>query len=73
MKKLEVKDIMKSYRIRIGKSQEEIATLLGITRLTFKGYEENPGKIPIKIYGRLVELYGSDFNDYFFTNKLYKM
>lgn len=73
MEKLNVKDIMKSYRVRIGKSQTEIANLLGITRLTFNSYEENPGKIPTKLYGRLVELYGEDFNDYFFTHKLYKM
>lgn len=73
MEKLNTNDVMKSFRIRIGKSQKEMATLLGITRLTFRLYEQNPGKMPIKIYGRLVELYGDDFNDYFFAKKLYKM
>lgn len=73
MNNLEVKDIMKSYRVRIGKSQTDMAELLGVTRLTFKTYEESPGSIPIRKYGRLVELYGEDFNEYFFANKLYKV
>lgn len=71
--KLDAKDIMKSYRIRIGKSQTEVANILGITRLTLSTYEERPSKIPIKIYGKMVELYGEDFNDYFFKHKLYKV
>lgn len=71
--KLDAKDIMKSYRIRIGKSQTEVANILGITRLTLSTYEERPSKIPIKIYGKMVELYGEDFNDYFFEHKLYKV
>ena len=70
---LDVKDIMKSYRIRIGKSQKEVADILGITRVTLSSYEEHPRKIPILTYGKMVELYGEDFNDYFFAHKLYKL
>lgn len=73
MQELDVRNVMKSYRIKIGKTQQEVAEMLGITRLTLSTYEKHPGKIPLYMFGKLIDIYGEDFKNYFFTQKLYKV
>ena len=72
MSENEVKNLMKSFRVKAGYSQEKLAKVLGISRQTLIDYEKKPGKMTIETFGKLKEIYGNDFETIFFEKKLYK-
>lgn len=66
-----VKDIMPFFRLRSGLQRNEILRRLNVTSPTFKKWEDNPDKIPARMFDNFVEIYGDDFVEFYMDNKLY--
>ena len=43
---------IRSYRIRAGLKQYEVANILGVSRTTYNDYEVNPKKLKIETFDR---------------------
>lgn len=56
---------MKSYRVRAGYSQDEMADLLGVSRATYCDYEVNPQKVKIETYNKISDILKCDLIDFF--------
>lgn len=56
---------LKSYRVRAGLSQDEMADKLGISRATYCDYEVNPQRVRIEIYKRISDIVGCKLSDFF--------
>ena len=50
-------NIMKSHRVRINKTQQEVASFLNVTLRTFVAKENNPEKFTLKELEKLKDLY----------------
>ena len=72
MDKQEIRNLMKSFRVRAGLSQEQVAEKLGISRNTLVYYEMKPYAMPIEMFVILTDLYGEDFANVYMAQKLYK-
>ena len=60
-----VSNNMKSYRARLGYSQEDMAEFLGITRATYCDYEVNPQKVKIEVFENMSNILGCTLADFF--------
>lgn len=56
---------LKSYRVKIGYTQENMAKMLGITRNTYCDYEVNPGKLTIEKLTNIARILKCDVADFF--------
>ena len=63
---------MKSYRNRVGLSQEQTAEKLGISRVTYNDYEVNPTKVKIEVFQNLADLFGCEIHDFFVEHNVTK-
>jgi len=68
----EKRNLMKSYRVKAGLSQEKLAEKLGVARNTIVYYESKPWSLSLDTFNELVNIYGESFREDFFANKLYK-
>lgn len=56
---------LKASRISAGLTQEQVADLLGVTRVTFNSYENNPGNVAISVFQKLANIYKLKVSDFF--------
>ena len=56
---------IRSHRVRIGYSQEQMADKLGVSRATYNRYETNPDKLNVKTLRKISALLGCDIADFF--------
>ena len=68
----ERRNLMKSFRVRAGFSQEQAAEKLGIARNTLVYYEQYPYSMSIDAFVKMQELYGEEFTNVYMAQKLYK-
>lgn len=59
---------LKSYRARMGYSQDQIADLLNISRATYCDYEVNPQKVKIETYVKIADILNCKLSDFFVHN-----
>lgn len=60
-----VSNNMKSYRARAGFSQDKMADLLGISRVTYCDYEVNPQKVKIETFQQIADILKCELSDFF--------
>jgi DNA-binding XRE family transcriptional regulator len=63
---------MKASRVRVGLSQEKAAELIGVSRQTLSYYEAYPYSMSMESFAKMKELYGEEFANIYFAEKLYK-
>lgn len=63
---------LKSYRARAGYTQDKMAELLGISRVTYCDYELNPQRMKIELYQQIAELLNCELSDFFIIQKVTK-
>lgn len=56
--------ILKSYRVKLGLEQSEVAEKLGVSRLTYWKYENKPYNLPIDKLLKVIEVLDGDINDF---------
>ena len=59
-----VSNNLKSYRVKVGYTQEQVAELLGISRVTYCDYEVNPQKVKVETFQQLAELLKCNLSDF---------
>jgi transcriptional regulator with XRE-family HTH domain len=59
-----VGDQFRQHRINNGKSLQDIAERIGVTRMTIANYETARTKIPVDIAKQLCAIYGVDFDEF---------
>lgn len=57
---------LKQHRLVKGKTQDEMATMLGVHVQTYRKLEENPEEVTIKQAKMIAEYLGVPYNDIFF-------
>jgi len=57
-------DCLREYRKKMGYTQQEVASLLGIDRSTYTYYETGKTEIPVKKLEVLAKLYCVDISDF---------
>lgn len=68
----EKRNLMKSFRVRAGYSQEQAAEKLGVARNTLVYYEKHPYSMSIEAFLGMQELYGEEFTNIYMEQKLYE-
>ncbi len=53
---------LKQYRVACGLTQEQVASVLNINRTTYTKYETGISEPSYEMLGRIVSLFGTDFN-----------
>ena len=61
---------MKSLRMKLGYSQEKMAELLAITRVTYCDYEVNPQKVKIETFRKIADILNCNLADFFMENNV---
>ena len=56
---------IKSYRARLGYTQEKMAELLGISRNTYCDYEVNPQKVRVETLQQIADILMCKLSDFF--------
>ena len=56
---------LKSCRIRMGYTQEEVAEMLGIARVTYCDYEVNPQKVKVETLQQIADILKCNLSDFF--------
>ena len=56
---------IKSFRVRLGYKQEDVAKMLGVVRETYCDYETNPGQVKVETLTRLSEILNCSLSDFF--------
>ena len=56
---------MKSFRNRLGYTQEKMADLLGVSRTTYCDYEVNPQNVRIEIFKKMADILQCELSDFF--------
>ena len=56
---------LKSYRIRLGYTQEQMAKKLNVSRNTYCDYEVNPQKLRIETLQDIAEILQCELSDFF--------
>ena len=62
---------LKSIRIKLNFTQEEMADKLGVSTKTYQNYENYKSYPDVEIVKKIVELSGLDFNDIIFLPERY--
>lgn len=60
-----VSNNLKSYRIRAGYTQDKMAELLGISRVTYCDYEVNPQKVKVETLQQIADVLKCKLSDFF--------
>lgn len=63
---------LKSYRVRAGYTQEKMAELLGISRITYCDYEVNPQRMKIELYQEIADILNCNLADFFIIQNVAK-
>ena len=63
---------IKAQRIRMGYTQEEIAELLDVTRVTYCDYEVNPQKVKVETLQQIADLLSCKLVDFFIETNVTK-
>lgn len=53
---------LKQYRVACGLTQDQVASILNISRTTYTKYETGVSEPSHELLGRIVSLFGTDFN-----------
>lgn len=61
---------LKSFRVRAGYTQEEMAELLSITRNTYCDYEVNPQKVKVETLQMIADRLNCKLSDFFVENNV---
>jgi DNA-binding XRE family transcriptional regulator len=56
---------IKAYRVRSGLTQEKIANILGISRVTYNDYEVNPQKVKMETLQQIADILNCNLSDFF--------
>ena len=56
---------MKSYRNRLGYTQEKMADLLGVSRTTYCDSETNPQNVRIETFKKMADILQCELSDFF--------
>lgn len=56
---------LKSCRVRMGLSQEEMANLIGVSRATYCDWEVNPQRVKVETYQQISEILKCKLSDFF--------
>lgn len=56
---------IKSYRAKMGYTQEKMAELLGVTRQTYNDYEINPEKVKLETFKKIACILNCKLSDFF--------
>ena len=56
---------IKSYRIRLDYTQEKMADLLDISRITYCEYETNPQKLKLETLQKIADVLHCELTDFF--------
>ena len=62
---MQVSRNMKSIREKYGLTQEELATMIGVTDRTYKQIEKNPFSYPINKINKIAKAIGCNLNEFF--------
>lgn len=63
---------IKSFRVKSGLTQEKMAELLGVSRVTYCDYEVNPQKVKIETFQQIADILNCNLSDFFVeTNVTY--
>ena len=66
---VQLKNSLRSLRIKLGYTQEESAKLLGISPVTLRGWETESGNITIDCIKKIEELYNTQQEYIYFGNE----
>ena len=61
---------LRSYRARAGYTQDKIAEILGISRVTYCDYEVNPQKVKVEILQQIADVLNCKLSDFFVENSV---
>ena len=61
---------IRSYRIRSGLTQREVADKLGVSRITYNIYEVNPKKVRIETLQQIALIFNCNLMDFFVQPKV---
>lgn len=64
-----VSNNLKSYRVKMGYTQEKMAEILGITRTTYCDYEVNPGKLNVEKLSNIAQVLNCKLSSFFVKPK----
>ena len=56
---------IKSYRVRLGYSQENMADIMGLSRATYCDYEGNPQKLKVENLLQIADILKCNLSDFF--------
>lgn len=56
---------IKSYRVKMGYTQENMAEILGVTRKTYNDYEIKPEKVKLETYKKIANVLNCKLSDFF--------
>ncbi len=60
-----VSNNLKSYRVKMGYTQEKMAEILGITRTTYCDYEVNPSKLNVEKLSNIAQVLNCKLSSFF--------
>ena len=63
---------IKSYRIKKGLKQEEIADIMGVSRNTYFDYEVNPQRVKVETLQKIADILNCKVSDFFKENDVTK-
>ena len=63
---------IKSYRIKKGLKQEEIADIMGVSRNTYCDYEVNPQRVKVETLQKIADILNCKVSDFFKENDVTK-
>lgn len=63
---------LKQYRVACGLTQDQVASILNINRTTYTKYETGVSEPSHELLGRIVSLFGTDFNSVLGEKDMYE-
>lgn len=65
-----VSNNLRSYRARAGYTQDKVAEILGISRITYCDYEVNPQKVKVEMLQQIADVLNCKLSDFFVENNV---
>lgn len=65
-----VSNNLRSYRARAGYTQDKVAEILGISRITYCDYEVNPQKVKVEMLQQIADVLNCKLSDFFAENNV---
>lgn len=63
---------IKSYRVRLGYSQENMSYFMGVSRVTYCDYEVNPQKVKVETLQQIADILKCELADFFVEHEVAK-